>query len=82
MLRQLNLHEYFESGSMTFHFTSYRYEDDDGIQALTEPVGGLGTTVNNSWRGFPVIGFAAISSDVESNTLAETIDLVRQVYRQ
>jgi hypothetical protein len=79
---ELNLYEGFESGSMTFDFTGYRYEDHDGIQALTEPVGGLGTTVNNSWRGVPVIGFAAISSEVESNSLGETIDLVRQVYRE
>jgi hypothetical protein len=59
----------------------YNYEKY-AFKFLTEPVGSLGSTANNSWRGVPVIGFAAISSEVESNTLGETIDLVRQVYRE
>ena len=82
-LHQLVLRPGYHSGSMTFVFKSiYQYNDKESVAALTEPVGGLGSTVNNSWQGVPVIGFAAISSEVESNTLGETIDLVRHVYRE
>jgi hypothetical protein len=84
-IHHLHLDTGFQSGHMTFNFKTeyedYTYEKYD-IEFLTEPDGGLGSTVNNSWRGVPVIGFAAISSEVESNTLGETIDLVRQVYRE
>ncbi|ODB99783.1 hypothetical protein A3197_12820 [Candidatus Thiodiazotropha endoloripes] len=77
---ELSSTEGFQSGSITFEFP-YEYEYKESVIALTEPAGGLGATVSHSWRGVPVIGFAAISSEVESNTLGETIDLVRHVHR-
>jgi hypothetical protein len=84
-INHLHLDTGFESGHLTFSFKTeyedYTY-DKTAFRFLTEPDGGLGSTANNSWRGVPVIGFSAISSELESNTLGETIDLVRQVYRQ
>jgi hypothetical protein len=77
----------FEAGWMTFIFHSYgwsniyQYESNSGMAALTEPVGGLGSDVNNSWSGVPVIGFSAMAADVASGQIGETIELTRKTNR-
>ena len=78
----LNLDAGFASGWMTFDFYSiYNYETSQGMGVLTEPAGGLGSDVNNSWSGVPVIGFTAISSEIQSNSVGETVEFIRSVNR-
>ncbi|MES9815198.1 MAG: hypothetical protein ABW155_00970 [Candidatus Thiodiazotropha sp.] len=80
----------FVSGWMTFVINSnpfvynsmeYNYENNPSMQAMTEPVGGLGTSVNNSWTGVPVIGFSAMAADVGPAQLGETVELIRETNR-
>ncbi|MBV2125518.1 MAG: hypothetical protein N0E58_08605 [Candidatus Thiodiazotropha endolucinida] len=80
----------FVSGWMTFAINSnpfiynsieYNYENNPSMQAMTEPVGGLGTSVNNSWTGVPVIGFSAMAADVGPAQLGETVELIRETNR-
>jgi hypothetical protein len=53
----------------------YDYEINPSISALTEPVGGLGSGLANRWSGVPVIGFAAMFSEISSNAVGETAEL-------
>ncbi|MCU7924867.1 MAG: hypothetical protein KZQ97_00330 [Candidatus Thiodiazotropha sp. (ex Dulcina madagascariensis)] len=72
----------FEAGWSRFNMnSSYNYETNLGIAALTEPVGGLGADVNNTWTGVPVIGFSAMAADAGPAQLGETIELIRHVNR-
>ncbi|MET0051267.1 MAG: hypothetical protein ABW095_09350 [Candidatus Thiodiazotropha sp.] len=67
-----NLH----AGWLNVVFDSrYDYQSNSEVSALTEPVGGLGSSVTNSWRGVPVIGFAAMYSEISANSVGETIEL-------
>ncbi|MEW8286770.1 MAG: hypothetical protein AB2697_12335 [Candidatus Thiodiazotropha endolucinida] len=86
----LTLDRGFVSGWMTFVINSnpflynsmeYNYENNPSMQAMTEPVGGLGTSVNNSWTGVPVIGFSAMAADVGPAQLGETVELIRETNR-
>jgi hypothetical protein len=76
---------YKEAGWLQLQFIgtnnySYDYELNASIRDLTEAGGGL--AVDNSWRGVPVIGFAAMYSELQSGYLGETIELQRQTNRQ
>ncbi|MES9950547.1 MAG: hypothetical protein ABW118_16430 [Candidatus Thiodiazotropha sp.] len=77
----------FQAGWMTSIFyinnylNTYIYESNPSMGVLTEPVGGLGTNVNNSWTGVPVIGFSAMAADVGPAQLGETVELIRSVNR-
>ncbi|MCU7924868.1 MAG: hypothetical protein KZQ97_00335 [Candidatus Thiodiazotropha sp. (ex Dulcina madagascariensis)] len=78
----LNLDAGFYAGWLSFNMnSSYNYDTNPGIAALTEPVGGLGTDVNNTWTGVPVIGFSAMAADAGPAQLGETIELIRHVNR-
>jgi hypothetical protein len=83
----LTLEEGINAGWTTFilymdsRHMDYSYERISFISVLTEPVGGLGAGVNNSWTGVPVIGFAAMAADVGPAQLGETIELIRSVNR-
>ncbi|MEW8525901.1 MAG: hypothetical protein AB2552_22955, partial [Candidatus Thiodiazotropha endolucinida] len=63
------------------YLNTYIYESNPSMGVLTEPVGGLGTSVNNSWTGVPVIGFSAMAADVGPAQLGETVELIRGVNR-
>jgi hypothetical protein len=66
----------FEAGWLRFLLAeSYSYETTSSMSALTEPVGGLGSGVTNSWTGVPIIGFAAMTSVIQAGQLGETIEL-------
>ncbi|MEW8201632.1 MAG: hypothetical protein AB2764_05910 [Candidatus Thiodiazotropha endolucinida] len=77
----------FQAGWMTSIFyinnylNTYIYESNPSMGVLTEPVGGLGTGVNNCWTGVPVIGFSAMAADVGPAQLGETVELIRSVNR-
>ncbi|MET0053919.1 MAG: hypothetical protein ABW108_03835, partial [Candidatus Thiodiazotropha sp. 6PLUC10] len=66
--------------TVTF-FDRYNYETNPDISLLTESIGGLGSGVNQSWIGIPVIGFSAMASDVQSNQVGEVVELIRSVER-
>ncbi len=53
----------------------YDYASNSAISALTEPAGGLGSGIANTWGGVPVIGFAAMYSEISSRAVGETIEL-------
>ncbi|MCG7932890.1 MAG: hypothetical protein N0E44_23010 [Candidatus Thiodiazotropha lotti] len=79
----LDLDRGFEAGWMTFSFNQnlYNYESSSSMRAMTESVGGLGNSVNNSWTGVPVIGFAAMAADIGPAQLGETVELIRVTNR-
>jgi hypothetical protein len=70
----------FEAGWMNFQ-VHYFYATNGGISELTEPDGGLGPGVNNTWSGVPVIGFSAMVADVGTAQLGETVELIRETNR-
>ncbi|MBT3053248.1 MAG: hypothetical protein KME69_00085 [Candidatus Thiodiazotropha sp. (ex Codakia orbicularis)] len=57
------------------------YASNQGITALTEPGGGLGSGVSNTWTGVPVIGFSAMAADIGPAQLGETIEFIRETNR-
>jgi hypothetical protein len=76
---------YEEAGWLKLQFLSndeytYDLELNASIGDLTEANGGL--AVENSWKGVPVIGFAAMYSELQSGHLGETIEIQRQTNRQ
>ncbi|MEW8624338.1 MAG: hypothetical protein AB2551_01130 [Candidatus Thiodiazotropha sp.] len=79
----LNFDAGFEAGWVTFDIdpAKYIYENNAGLSALTEPVGGLGAGVNNSWSGVPIIGFSAMTANVGPGQVGETIELIRVTNR-
>ncbi|MEW8292864.1 MAG: hypothetical protein AB2672_20315 [Candidatus Thiodiazotropha endolucinida] len=79
----LTLDPGFMAGWMTFFIDSndYIYESNPSMSFLSEPVGGLGSGVSNSWSGVPVIGFSAMAADVGPAQLGETVELIRSVNR-
>ncbi|MES9849521.1 MAG: hypothetical protein ABW145_14115 [Candidatus Thiodiazotropha sp.] len=69
-----------EAGWMNIHMGN-SYATNEGIIELTEPSGGLGIGVSNTWTGIPVIGFSAMAADVGPAQLGETVELIRSVNR-
>lgn len=66
----------YHAGWLNFEMAGrYDYEINPSISALTEPVGGLGSGLANRWSGVPVIGFAAMFSEISSNAVGETAEL-------
>ncbi|MES9811542.1 MAG: hypothetical protein ABW150_03720 [Candidatus Thiodiazotropha sp.] len=57
------------------------YASNQGITELTEPDGGLGVGVTNTWSGVPVVGFSAMAADIGPAQLGETIELIRETNR-
>ncbi|MET0021501.1 MAG: hypothetical protein ABW105_15955 [Candidatus Thiodiazotropha sp. 6PLUC1] len=71
-----------EAGWLSINFLDYyNYERNPPIRLLTEVSGGLGATVENTWTGFPVIGFSAMVSELNSNQLGEVVELIRRIDR-
>ncbi|MEW8523445.1 MAG: hypothetical protein AB2552_10385 [Candidatus Thiodiazotropha endolucinida] len=58
------------------------YSSNQGITALTEPGGGLGIGVSNTWTGVSVIGFSAMAADIGPAQLGETIEFIRETSRE
>ncbi|MES9924512.1 MAG: hypothetical protein ABW152_10485 [Candidatus Thiodiazotropha endolucinida] len=78
----LTLDAGFQAGWLTSIFSiEYRYEGNSKMSSVTEPVGGLGAVINNSWTGVPVIGFSAMAADVGPAQLGETIGFIRETNR-
>ncbi|MEW8231154.1 MAG: hypothetical protein AB2745_12565 [Candidatus Thiodiazotropha endolucinida] len=74
----------FESGWVAFDMfnmsSSYSYDSNLSLLALTEPFNGLGSAVNG-WSGVPVIGFAAMGAEVGPGQLGEVVELIRETNR-
>ncbi|MEW8523447.1 MAG: hypothetical protein AB2552_10395 [Candidatus Thiodiazotropha endolucinida] len=58
------------------------YASNQGITELTEPGGGLGIGVSNTWTGVPVIGFSAMAADIGPTQVGETVELIRETNRE
>ncbi|MES9924511.1 MAG: hypothetical protein ABW152_10480 [Candidatus Thiodiazotropha endolucinida] len=58
------------------------YASNQGITELTEPGGGLGIGVSNTWTGVPVIGFSAMAADIGPAQVGETVELIRETNRE
>ncbi|MET0026694.1 MAG: hypothetical protein ABW101_03585 [Candidatus Thiodiazotropha sp.] len=72
----------FDSGWIRFKFDAqYDYNTNLSIQALTEPRGGLGQSVDHTWSGVPVLGFSAMRAQAQSGRMGETIELTRSTNR-
>ncbi|MCU7941718.1 MAG: hypothetical protein KZQ87_03475 [Candidatus Thiodiazotropha sp. (ex Cardiolucina cf. quadrata)] len=74
------IHSDFQAGWVKFGSLT-DYASNQGITALTEPGGGLGIGVSNTWTGVPVIGFSAMAADVGPAQLGETVELIRETNR-
>jgi hypothetical protein len=82
-----NIFSNYQAGTVRIELSNnlepiYDYSNKASISALTEPLGSLGSGINNGWTGVPVIGFAAIYSETQNGHLGETVELQRQTNRQ
>ncbi|MEW8683519.1 MAG: hypothetical protein AB2536_16590 [Candidatus Thiodiazotropha endolucinida] len=75
-----NIYGGIQAGWIKFSALS-GYASNQGITALTEPDGGLGFDVSNTWTGVPVIGFSAMAADIRPTQVGETVELIRETNR-
>ncbi|MES9986734.1 MAG: hypothetical protein ABW077_02380 [Candidatus Thiodiazotropha endolucinida] len=71
----------FQAGWLKLSALS-EYASSQGITELTEPGGGLGIGVSNTWTGVPVIGFSAMAADIGPAQVGETVELIRETNRE
>ncbi|MCG8024780.1 MAG: hypothetical protein JAZ02_12475 [Candidatus Thiodiazotropha endolucinida] len=76
-----NIYGGIQAGWIKFSALS-DYASNQGITALTEPDGGLGFDVSNTWTGVPVIGFSAMAADIRPTQVSETVELIRETNRE
>ncbi|MEW8231153.1 MAG: hypothetical protein AB2745_12560 [Candidatus Thiodiazotropha endolucinida] len=76
-----NIYGGIQAGWIKFSALS-EYASNQGITELTEPGGGLGIGVSNTWTGVPVIGFSAMAADIGPAQVGETVELIRETNRE
>ncbi|MCU7862683.1 MAG: hypothetical protein KZQ92_01760 [Candidatus Thiodiazotropha sp. (ex Lucinoma borealis)] len=75
-----NLNSDFQAGWVKYSALS-DYATNLGMTELTEPVGGLGMGVSNTWTGVPVIGFSVMAANIGPAQLGETVEFIRETNR-